>query len=117
PASARGWILLSSLLAEREPMKAAAALTLGLELAPREYYLIPPRVAAGAKLWRHLAPDARERVLGDARSLLTDQHAYPMVRRLLAAPGGPALVTRSFAGRPEELRAFNRRMTRERLGL
>jgi len=117
PASARGWIVLSETLQKRDPQKAAAALALSLELAPREYFLMPPQMQAGAPLWRYLPPNAQDRLVEDARWLIGIEQLRPALRDLLATEGGPALVTRAFAGHSNELRALNRELARERLGL
>jgi len=117
PANARGWIELAELLRNRNPNEAAAALALALELAPHEYFQIEPRLIVGAALWDRLPPDARVQLLSDANEAVSDPDFHATLRKLLRVPGGPALVSRVFDGRPEALRAFNRRMTRERLGL
>lgn len=116
PASARGWILFAELLRQRDPKEGAAALSLAIELAPHEYYLISPRVQAGAPLWNYLPQDARETLLDDTHLLIANSEFHQTLRALLRAPGGPALVTRALAGHPDELRALNRSLARERLG-
>lgn len=117
PASARGWILLAAALSRSDPEKAANALALSLELAPREYFLIPVRVQVGAVLWRHLPQNAQDRLLEDVRWLAADERQRPALRALLAGKGGPALVTRALVDNPRELRALNRSLARERLQL
>jgi hypothetical protein len=117
PASARGWIVLSETLQKSDPQKSAAALVLSLELAPREYFLMPPQMNAGAPLWRYLPPNAQDRLVEDAQWLIGIEQLRPALRDLLATDGGSALVTRALAGHPDELRALNRSLARERMGL
>ncbi|MDE3116888.1 MAG: hypothetical protein KGL26_14905 [Pseudomonadota bacterium] len=117
PAFARGWIVLADLLRSRDPKRAAEALTLSAELAPHEYYLMAPRVLAAAPLWSYLPADTREPLLDDTRAMARDRESRRALLDLLAEKGGPALVTRAFATHPGELRALNRRLVRERLGL
>jgi hypothetical protein len=117
PASARGWLIFSESVRTTNAAKAQAAYSLGLLLAPREYYLIVPRVIAGAPLWNTLSERERQSLLGDMRLVLSDPNLSSALRRVLAVEGGDALVTRTFSGHPESLRAFNRAMARERLGI
>ncbi len=117
PADARGWIVLAEALRPQDPRKAAAALTLAIELAPREYFLIVPRVLAGAPLWAYLPQETRDTLLGDARFLVQDRNFHAALRSLLAVEGGPQLVTRALAGHPDQIRALNRELAHERMGL
>lgn len=117
PSSARGWMVLAGALAASDPKKAADALSLSLMLGPREYFLIPPRVRVGAPLWPRLAKSAQDRLLDDVRWLVANPDLRPAVHELLMVNGGPALVTRALAEDPHELRALNRSLARDRLGL
>jgi hypothetical protein len=117
PCSARGWILLAALLSNNDPKDAVAALSLAIELAPREYYLIGPRAVVGAALWKFLPGETRARLIEDARLLATESALRDQLRILLGAKGGSALVTRAFANNPEQLREINRSLARERLNL
>lgn len=117
PSSARGWIVLAGALERSNPEKAAHALSLSLLLAPREYFLIPPRVQIGAALWDRLPKSAQDRLLDDVRWLIANPDLRPAVHRLLMVKGGPALVTRALMDEPHELRALNRSLARDRLGM
>lgn len=117
PANARGWIILADLLGDKDSKKAAAAVALSLELAPREYYLVVPRVIAAAPVWKDLPKDTLQSVLSDTRRIIRARHYHSALLRLLATKGGPGLVTRALAGHPDELRKLNRAIVRERLGL
>lgn len=117
PSTARGWILLAALLRDRDPESAAACLSLAVELAPREYYLISPRALVGASLWNDLPAGVRSRLVADARLMITTPQLHDQLRALLGVRGGPALVTRAFAGHPDRLREFNRTLASEKLGL
>ena len=117
PASARGWILLAEELRGRSPETAVSALSLGIMLAPREYYLVAPRIRAGAPLWNGLSPRAQDVLMNDARLVSIDPNLEPALRDVLRVPGGPALISRAFTGRPQDLRALNRALARKRLGI
>ena len=75
-----------------------------------------PRVRAAAPLWADLSGNARQTILADTKQIAADQNFRPALRKLLATEGGPALVTRAFAGHPDELRALNRSLVKESLG-
>jgi hypothetical protein len=117
PLSARGWIILASLLTQEAPQKAAKALTLGFDLAPRDYYLILPRTLVAAPLWSHLQARVQTILLNDVKALAADPEKRDQLRLLLSKPGGAELVVRSFAGRPDSLRELNRTLAREVLHL
>lgn len=117
PLSARGWIILASLLTEQDPKKAAAALTLAFDLAPDDYYLIFPRTLVAASLWKELPSRVRTLLLKDVSAMASDPNKRSQLRLLLAKPGGGTLVSRAFAGRPDALRALNRSLTLETLHL
>jgi hypothetical protein len=117
PSAARGWIILASLWTASDPRKAAQALAFAVDLAPREYYLILPRLLVGAPLWRDLPDRAQGKLLSDARALAGDQTRRGQLRLLLARRGGAELLVRAFAGQPEALRELNRDLALERLGL
>lgn len=117
PGSARGWIILAALLQDRNPQAAAQDLALSFKLAPRDYYLILPRLFAGASLWGYLPADVQARLLQDARRLAMDQDKRSDLRILLTKRGGPALVTRALADQPEALRSLNRELASSSLHL
>jgi hypothetical protein len=117
PLSARGWIILASLLTNTDRAKAAKALTQAFDIAPREYYLMLPMMLVGAPLWSELPDKVRTGLLLDVRKLTEDQERRGQLRLLLARPAGADLVVRAFEGRPEALRQLNRDLAREKLGL
>jgi len=117
PLLARGWIILASLLTDRDPQLAVDALTLAYDLAPHEYYLAFPRMLVAAPLWDHLPARMQVTLFDDVNSLADDQEKHSQLRILLSKPGGPNLVVRSFTGRPDALRELNRSLAREALHL
>ena len=117
PSAARGWIILASLWTDSDPRKAAQALSFAVDLAPREYYLVLPRLLVGAPLWSDLPDRARGKLLSDAQGLAADQTRRGQLRLLLVRRGGAELLVRALAGRPEALRELNRDLALERLGL
>ncbi|HWF63439.1 MAG TPA: hypothetical protein VN685_02385, partial [Rhizomicrobium sp.] len=117
PADARGWILLASLLKDRDPQGAAKALALAFELAPLEYYLIVPRTALGAQLWDHLSNPERRKILSDAHAIAVNPARRDDLRVLLDTPAGATLVTRALGNDPEGIRKLNRDLAREALHL
>ncbi len=117
PASARGWLIFSGLTRSTNPAQAYAAYSLGTLIAPREYYLIVPRVMAGAPLWNRLSERERQLLVADTRQVLNDINLSSALHRVLTVEGGAALVTRAYAGHPEALRGLNRAMARQRLGI
>lgn len=117
PLSARGWIILASLLTNQDPRRAAQALTLAYDLAPRDYYLVFPRTLVAAPLWGYLPTRIRATLLGDVSLLADNREKHSQLRILLSKPGGAELVVRSFAGKPEALRELNRELVRETLHL
>lgn len=117
PGSARGWITLARILGPHNPKDGAAALSIALMLARHDYYLIAPRAEAGAMVWPELSAGARAQILDDASRIVADPEFHAALAVLLKTSGGPALLTRVFKGNPDALRAFNRNLARERLGL
>jgi hypothetical protein len=117
PLSARGWIILASLWTNTDHIKAAKALTMAFDLAPREYYLMLPTMLVGAPLFSDLPDRVRNGLLSDVRNLTDDRQQRGQLRLLMARPAGADLVVRAFAGRPEALRQLNRDLAREKLGL
>jgi hypothetical protein len=113
PAAARGWLVLAGLLGKTDPPHAVAALSVAIEIAPREYFLVPLRARVGAPLWRYLSGNAQAVLLDDARLLADDPGLRPQFLALLAAPDGAALATRALAGDPRRIRALNRGLVRE----
>ena len=117
PADARGWILFGSLLKNRNPQRAAQALTLTLKLAPFDYYLIMPRTALGAELWDQLSSPERRKVLNDAHTIATSPNRRDDLHALLGTPAGAALVTRALGNDSEGIKRLNRDLAREALHL
>jgi hypothetical protein len=115
PGDARGWILLASLLSDKNPRAAAGALSLAFEFAPRDYYLIVPRTLVGAGLWNYLPNEVRVTLLNDALSFTTDIDRRPDLRALLARRGGPELVTRSLNGNSDAIKRLNQSLAAEML--
>ena len=101
------------MLTQQAPQKAAKALTLGFDLAPRDYYLILPCTLVAAPLWSHLPARVQTTLLKDVNALTADPEKRDRLRLLLSKPGGAELVVRSFAGRPDSLRELNRTLARE----
>ncbi len=48
---------------------------------------------------------------------MTNERFHDQLIALLDGPGGAALVTRALAGDPDQIRALNRGLARERLEL
>lgn len=117
PLSSRGWIILASLLTDQDPRNAAKALILAYDLAPRDYYLIFPRTLVAAPLWSYLPVRVQKMLLEDVSALADDPEKHAQLRILLSKPGGPALIVRAFAAKPEALRELNRSLARETLHL
>jgi hypothetical protein len=117
PSSAAGWTLLAALRTPADRARAAAAMSVALELAPHDYYLAAWRARTAAPLWADLPADARESAAGQVRLLWSDRALRRQIRSVLAVPGGPSLVTYAMKDDPDGLRALNRMVARERLGL
>ena len=117
PLSARGWIILASLLTQEDPKRAAEALTLAFDLAPRDYYLILPRALVAASLWNGLPARVQSILLKDVNVIAGDPYKRDELRLLLSKPGGGELVSRAFAGNPDGLRQLNRSLALETLHL
>ncbi len=117
PTSAAGWTLLAVLRTPVDRARAANAISVALELAPYDYFLAAWRARAAAPLWTDLPADTREGVARDVRLLWSDRTLHRQIRPILAVPGGPALVTYAMKDDPDGLRALNRMVARERLGL
>ena len=109
PASARGWLLLSNVWASTtDKKKAAQALAQALVLAPHEYWLIGARARQAALLWPYLDTDTQALALEQARMLWEEPLVRSQLPPLLSSREGARLVTRAFAGQPDELREMNR---------
>jgi hypothetical protein len=116
PLSARGWIILASLWTDTDRQKAAEALTLAYNLAPREYYLAFPTLLVGAPLWATLPKPVQDGLILDVQGLISDPNRRGQLRLLLGRRGGGELVGHAFVGRPEALRELNRELAQQRLG-
>jgi hypothetical protein len=117
PSSAAGWTLFAVLSTPIDRTRAATALSVALELAPREYYLAAWQARTAAPLWADLSADARENAARQMRLLWSDHTLRHQIRSVLAVPGGSALVTYAMRDNPDELRALNRMVARQRLRL
>lgn len=106
PASARAWTLLGEVLYPRDKKAAARALSQGLLLAPREYYLVAPQVLDASRLWPELDADSRTAVLAKARLLWDEPSLRYNLRVLLRAPGLAPLISQAF--QQDEIRDMNR---------
>jgi len=116
PASARGWTLLADALAETgQRKKAAAALSLALQLGPNDYWLAGMRARAATPLWDDLDADARASALAQVRLLWDEPLLHRELRPLLSTPDGVALAALAFQGRHDELRAMNRWLAMDRI--
>lgn len=114
PASARGWTLLAYAWAPADRVKAANALAMALELAPKDYWLAGMRSEAAAMLWPQLDPDAQASALAQMRLLWEEPLLRGRLRKLLTSKTGVALVTRAFSGQQDEVREMNRWLAVER---
>jgi hypothetical protein len=114
PASARGWTLLSEVLVVTDKLKAADALTQALVLAPREYWLIEARARDAAILWPELGNDSQAMALEQARMLWKEPVLRNQLRLILQTPEGVSIINQAFADQPDEIRAMNRWLRRER---
>ena len=108
PASARGWTILAEALEPTDRGGAARALSQGLVLAPRDYWLIGARAQDSARLWGELDRDTQALALEQARMLWEVPELRDQLRHVLTSPKGVALVAKAFAGREDELRTMNR---------
>jgi hypothetical protein len=117
PSSAAGWTLLATLRTPVDRARAAAALSVAFELAPHDCCLAAWRARTAAPLWADLPADARENAARQVRLLWSNRVQHNQIRSILAVPGGPQLVTYAMKDDPDGLRALNRMVARERLGL
>lgn len=114
PASARGWTLLSLAYASFDKRKAAGALGVALELAPKDFWLAEMRAEAAAQLWSGLDADARVNALAQTRLLWEEPLLRGQLRQLLTSADGVALVKCAFSDRQDEMREMNRWLSAER---
>ena len=114
PSSARGWALLAALEELSNPSAAADALGLSLELAPYDYWLAGQRAARGARLWPHLTGATRQSVVRQVQLLWSEPSLRASVPALLGQAHGAELVHLALAGEPDQVRALNREILRER---
>lgn len=108
PANPRGWMFLSDALASANPDRAAEALGQSFTLAPYDYWIAGDRAQRAAKLWPRLNSYDRASALRQVILLWEEPLLRPQIADLLQTPEGLALLTRAFAGRPDELRELNR---------
>ena len=117
PSLAAGWTLLAALRTPVDRARAAAAVSVALELAPHDYYLAVWRARVAAPLWPDLDVDTRENAARQVRAIWSDRSQRHGLRTILVAADGPTLVTYAMKDDPNGLRALNRMVARERLGL
>ncbi|MBI3678414.1 MAG: O-antigen ligase family protein [Proteobacteria bacterium] len=117
PMSARGWTLLAMALGPDHPQRAAAALDLAFELAPHDFWLVGLREKAGAPIVPYLSQETRAALFRETLLLWSDPQFHPLIDRLLREKGAPQMFGQAFASQPDELRALNRMIARERLNL
>ena len=117
PTSAAGWTLLAALRAPVDRARAADAMSVTLELAPHDYYLAAWQARVAAPLWADLSPESRDGAVRQMRLLWSDTSLHHNIRSILATTGGPSLVTYAMRNDLDGLRALNRMVARERLGL
>ena len=110
PASARGWTMLAEVC---DAKCAGPAMALALSLAPHDYWLAGRRARDAAGLWDVLPESAQRQALDEARLLWEEPALRKQIAPLLAAKGGPALMTRALADNPEDIRALNRWLSAE----
>jgi hypothetical protein len=116
PADARGWVIYARLCEPQDLKAATAALAFSFRLAPREYFLIAPRLYAAAPIWRRLSAANQRLLFAEIRAA---GNAPKLHRALIAAmsePGGDAMVTAAYRGRPRALRRLNRLLSAKILG-
>ena len=70
-----------------------------------------------AILWNALDADGRTSVLRQVHPIWSEKLLHKEMAPLIASPGGAALVQRTFADSPEDIRAIDRMLARERMGL
>jgi O-antigen ligase len=116
PMSARGWTLLAIALGREHPRQAASALSMAFELAPYDFWLIGLREQAGAPIVNYLSPETRSALIQETRLLWNDPQFVPLIYPLFLQGGGK-LFALAFADQPNELKAINRRVARQLLGL
>ncbi len=114
PASPRGWLLLSEMLASRDRKRAAEALSQALVLAPYDFWLAGERAQDAAAQWDALDSETRAMALRQVQLLWDEESLRGYLPPLLSTPAGVALVIRAFADRPDDFRTFNRWLSRER---
>ncbi len=116
PASVQGWMLLTETLERIDQARAVVALDTVLEMSPFDYWLIIHKARAGALLWKRLDPEARQQVLIQTRLLWTRPELRSLIPSLLSVPGGASLMTTAIQD-PEQIRAINRFVRQQQLGL
>ncbi|MDE2463540.1 MAG: hypothetical protein KGO02_07500 [Alphaproteobacteria bacterium] len=117
PGDARGWIVYARLNEPRHLTTAARAVSFSFHLAPREFFLIVPRLYAAAPIWQRLTPSDQALLFAEVRAAGGDTKLHPALIAAMREPGGRAMVTAAYYGRPHALRALNRALTAEILGL
>jgi hypothetical protein len=116
PADARGWVIYARLCEPKDLKAATAALNFSFRLAPREYYLIAPRLYAAAAIWRRLSGANQQLLFAEVRAAGSARKLHGALIAAMSEPGGDAMVTAAYRGRPRALRRLNRLLSAKILG-
>lgn len=114
PASARGWLVMAESQRDSNPALAGRALGMALGLAPYDYWIAGRRATDAARLYPRLRGETQAMAERQAQMLWDEPRLRPQLLTVLASPGGSDLVMASFRARPDDLRALNRWVARER---
>lgn len=108
PTSSRGWLLLALASIERDRELAARALSFSLLLDRWDFWLAVPRAKIAAALYDSLDQDARAAAQDQVRIIWRQEQLRPSILSLLSRPEGTRLVSKSYDGSIDQLRAINR---------
>ncbi len=116
PADARGWVIYARLCEPKHLTAATLALNFSFRLAPREYFLIAPRLYAAADVWRRLSRENQALLFAEVRTAGSTPKLHRALIAAMSEPGGDAMVTAAYQGRPRALRRLNRLLSAKILG-
>lgn len=116
PADARGWIIYARLCEPKDLTAASAALSFSFRLAPREYFLIAPRLYAAAEVWQRLSAANQQLLFAEVRVAGSAPGLQGALLAAMREPGGDAMVTAAYQGRAGALRRLNRTLSAKILG-
>ena len=116
PADARGWIIYARLCEPKDLKAASAALSFSFRLAPREYFLIAPRLYAAVAIWRRLSAYDRQLLFAEVRAAGSAAKLHGALIAAMREPGGDAMVTAAYQGQGRALRRLNRTLSAQILG-